>query len=148
MTRRSIASGLLAAAALLLRTSPAAAQLSGTENGQWRYLGGDAGHTRSSTINQINASNFEKLKVAWIFRGDNFGPGLEFTARSTPVYANGMLYTVIGQRRQVVAIDAATGETRWAFRQPVTTSCWRWPTTDFRKGCSYTDVEGRGVIIT
>src|SRR5262245_28248520 len=146
MTRRSIASGLLAAAALLLRTSPAAAQLSGTENGQWRYLGGDAGHTRSSTINQINASNFEKLKVAWIFRGDNFGPGLEFTARSTPVYANGMLYTVIGQRRQVVAIDAETGETRWTFREPDTSRYLRSPRTDFGKGVAYAEVDGRGVI--
>jgi len=67
------------------------------QDGQWRYLGGDAGHTRSHSLNQINASNFSKLKVAWIFRGDNFGPGIEFTARSRPVFVNGVLYTVVGQ---------------------------------------------------
>ena len=30
--------------------------LSGTENGEWRYLGGDAGNTRYSPLDQINAS--------------------------------------------------------------------------------------------
>ena len=33
-----------------------AAQLSGVENGEWRYLGGDAGHTRSNPgLTQIDA---------------------------------------------------------------------------------------------
>lgn len=129
---------------------PIAAQSSGTasstDRGEWRYLGGDAGHTRSSSLSQINASNFGQLKVAWTFRGDNFGPGLEFTARATPIYANGLLYTVIGQRRQVVAIDAATGETRWTFREPDTMRYLRSPRTDFGKGVAYAEVGGRGVI--
>jgi quinoprotein glucose dehydrogenase len=137
---------VVAVAALLGLPSAGSAQLTGTENGQWRYLGGDAGHTRSSTLNQINASNFGKLEVAWIFRGDNFGPGVEFTARATPIYVNGMLYTVVGQRRQVVAIDAASGETRWTFREPDTTRYLRSPRTDFGKGVAYAEIDGRGVI--
>ena len=120
MTRVRLGVRVLSLAASLFTSATLFAQLGGTENGEWRYLGGDAGHTRSSPLNQIDASNFSKLKVAWIFRGDNFGPGLEFTARSTPVFVDGVLYTVIGQRRQVVAIDAATGETRWTFREPDT----------------------------
>lgn len=134
------------AAAAAATSSSLKAQLTGTENGEWRYLGGDAGHTRSSALNQINASNFDKLKVAWIFRGDNFGPGLEFTARATPLYVDGVLYTVIGQRRQVVAIDAATGETKWTFREPETSRYYRSPRTDFGKGVAYAKVDGRGVI--
>jgi quinoprotein glucose dehydrogenase len=123
-----------------------AAQLTGTQSGQWRYLGGDAGHTRSSPLNQINATNFSNLKVAWIYRGDNFGPGVEYTMRATPVYANGLLYTVIGQRRQVVAIDPDTGETRWVFREPDTMRYLRSPRTDFGKGIAYAEVDGRPVI--
>jgi glucose dehydrogenase len=138
--------GVLALVALLCVPSSGAVQMTGVENGQWRYLGGDAGHTRFSPLNQINASNFSKLKVAWIFRGDNFGPGLEFTARSTPLFVDGVLYTVVGQRRQVVAIDAATGETRWTFREPETSRYWRSPRTDFGKGVAYADVDGRGVV--
>src|SRR5580765_7359548 len=122
------------------------AQLTGVENGEWRYLGGDAGHTRSSQLKQINADNFSKLKVAWVWRGDNFGPGVEYTMRSTPIYAEGLLFTVAGQRRQVVAIDPATGETRWTFREPETTRYYRSPRTDFGKGVAYAKVDGRGVI--
>src|SRR5574339_243388 len=146
MMRTQIGVAVLAAAAVVAFQSAASGQLPGLQNGQWRYLGGDAGHTRSSPINQINASNFSNLEVAWIFRGDNFGPGVEFTMRSTPVYANGLLYTVVGQRRQVVAIDPDTGETRWVFREPDTMRYLRSPRTDFGKGIAYAEVDGRGVI--
>ena len=124
-----------------------AAQLTGVENGEWLYLGGDAGQTRSNPgLTQIDASNFSELEVAWIWRGSNFGAGVEYTTRATPVFVNGVLYTVSGQRRQVVAIDAATGETLWTFREPETTRYLRSPRTDFGKGVAYADVDGRGVI--
>ena len=146
MTRSRFASRGLVLSALLAIPSVVFSQLAGVDNGEWRYLGGDAGHTRSSRLNQINASNFSSLEVAWIYRGDNFGPGLEFTARATPVYANGLLYTVMGQRRQVIAIDPDTGETRWVFREPDTMRYLRSPRTDFGKGVAYAEVDGRGVI--
>jgi quinoprotein glucose dehydrogenase len=132
--------------ALLGDPSAGSAQQPGVENGEWRYPGGDAGSTRSTPLDQIDASNFAGLEVAWIWRGDNFGPGVEYTFRSTPVFADGVLYTVAGQRRQVVAIDAATGETLWTFREPETTRYLRSPRTDFGKGVAYAEVDGRGVI--
>ena len=126
----------------------ALAQLTGVEDGDWRYLGGDAGHTRASPhLKQINAANFADLEVAWIWRGDNFGPNVEFTARATPVHVNGVLYTVVGQRRQVVAIDAASGEILWTFREPETMRYLRSPRTDFGKGVAYTERDGRGVVL-
>src|SRR5687768_15288255 len=66
--------------------------------GEWRYIGGDAHHTRYSALDQITAANFEKLEVAWTWRGDNFGPQVDHIFRSTPIYAGGVLYTVAGQR--------------------------------------------------
>ena len=57
-----------------------------------------------------------------------------------------MLYTVAGQRRQVVAIDAATGETLWTFRERETMRYLRSPRADFGKGVAYAEVDGRGVI--
>ena len=152
MTRRSrIGSSVPALMAILtaILVSPSSgpAQLTGLENGEWHYLGGDAGHTRSAPhLTQINASNFSDLEVAWIWRGDNFGPGVEYTVRSTPVFVDGILYTVAGQRRQVVAIEAATGETLWIFREPETMRYLRSPRTDFGKGVAYAEVDGRGVI--
>ena len=124
-----------------------AAQLSGVENGEWRYLGGDAGHTRSAPgLTQINASNFSDLQVAWTWRGDNFGPNVEYTVRSTPVFVDGALYTGVGPRRQVVAIDPDTGETIWAFREPETIRFLRSPRRSYGKGVAYAEVNGRGVI--
>ena len=136
-----------AALAVMLVTAPAFAQrLTGTENGEWRYLGGDVGHTRSSPLNQINGDNFSDLEVAWIWRGDNFGPNIDYFNRSTPIYVNGVLYTVATPRRQVVAIDPATGETLWTFREPQTIRHLRSPRQAYGKGVAYAEVDGRGVI--
>ena len=149
--RRAWPSRMIGAVVVLLlnlgMASPGAAQLQGLEGGEWRYLGGDAGHTRSAPqLDQVNASNFEDLEVAWTFRADNFGPYIEYTARSTPAYADGMLYTVLSGRRQVVAIDPATGELLWTFREPQTMRFRRSPRADFGKGVAYAEVDGRGVV--
>ena len=72
-------------------------------------IGGDAGHKRYSPLDQITAENFEDLEIAWVWRGDNFGPDPLATSRSTPIYVDGTLYTVVGDRRTVVAIDPGTG---------------------------------------
>ncbi|MDP7211045.1 MAG: PQQ-binding-like beta-propeller repeat protein, partial [Vicinamibacterales bacterium] len=135
------------ALALLGVPAVCSAQLTGVEGGEWRYLGGDAGSTRSAPLlNQIDASNFSDLEVAWIWQGHNSGGGVEYTSRSTPVFVDGVLFTVTGQRRQVVAIDAATGERLWTFREPETMRYLRSPRTDFGKGVAYAEVDGRGVI--
>ncbi|HAK55898.1 MAG: PQQ-binding-like beta-propeller repeat protein [Vicinamibacterales bacterium] len=146
LIRSRFARGALVLAALLGAPSLSSAQLTGVEDGEWRYLGGDAGHTRSTPLDQIDSSNFADLEVAWIWRGDNFGPGVEYTVRATPVFVDGVLYTVAGQRRQVVAIDSATGETLWVFREPETLRYRRSPRTDFGKGIAYAEVSGRGVV--
>ena len=138
--------GLATAGMLLTAASAFAQRLPGTENGEWRYLGGDAGHTRSSPLNQINGDNFGDLEVAWIWRTDNFGPNLDYFSRSTPIYVHGMLYTVATPRRQVVAIDPNTGETLWAFREPETIRHLRSPRQAYGKGVAYAEVDGRGVI--
>ncbi|MGB4247055.1 MAG: hypothetical protein WBJ75_04985, partial [Pseudohongiellaceae bacterium] len=57
--------------------------LEGTENGEWRYIGGPVGQTRYSPLDQINRDNFEDLEQAWLWRSDNFGPNVDFYSRST-----------------------------------------------------------------
>ena len=121
-------------------------QLTGTENGEWRYLGGDAGNTRYSALNQINETNFAELEQAWIWRSDNFGPNLDYFSRATPIYVNGTLYTVATPRRQVVAIDPRTGENLWTFREQETIRHQRSPRQAYGKGVAYAEIDGRGVI--
>src|SRR5688500_6428749 len=85
----------------------------GALNGEWRSYGGDSGHTRYSPLDQINAANFSKLTVAWHFKTDHLGPRPEFMFESTPVMANGVLYSSAGSRRAVVAFDPESGEELW-----------------------------------
>ena len=143
---QTLVPGLVCAVLVLTAAAAFAQRLPGTENGEWRYLGGDAGHTRSSPLNQINGDNFAGLEVAWTWRSDNFGPHLDYFSRSTPIYVDGMLYTVATPRRQVVAIDPATGETLWTFREPETIRHLRSPRQAYGKGVAYGEVNGRGVI--
>jgi glucose dehydrogenase len=97
-------------------------------------------------LDHINAANFENLQIAWIWRGDNFGPAVDYVFRSTPIYVDGILYTVAGQRRTVAAIDPKTGETLWAYREPNTTRYERGMRNNYGKGVAYGEVNGRGVI--
>ena len=96
----------------LLAALPLSAQ-TGAPGGEWRTYGGDLGNTRYSALDQINASNFNKLQIAWSLKTENFGPEPEYRFESTPLMANGVLYTTAGSRRAVVALDAATGELLW-----------------------------------
>ena len=84
-----------------------------TATGECPAYGGDIGHTRYAPLDQIDASNFTELEVAWRFKTDNLGPGPEFKLESTPLMVGGVLYATGGTRRSVVALDAATGELRW-----------------------------------
>ena len=115
-------------------------------DGEWRYQSADAWGTRYSPLNQINASNFNDLEEAWIWRGDNFGPEQELQFKATPQYINGTLYTVAGHRRTVVAIDPETGETLWAYREPNTTRWERSMRQNYGKGVAYAEIDGRDVI--
>jgi quinoprotein glucose dehydrogenase len=83
-------------------------------NGDWPHYTADLRGTRYSPLDQINASNFNQLEVAWRFKTDNLGPRPEFKLEGTPVAVNGILYTTGGTRRSVIALDGKTGEQIWA----------------------------------
>ena len=133
---------------ILAAAVPATAQDQEGRDGEWRYIGGDAGHTRYSPLDQINKDNFEDLEKAWLFRGDNYGSTVDYLFRSTPIYAGGLLYTVAGRRRTVIAIDPGTGETIWTYREPPTTRYERGMRNNYGKGVAYAEVDGHGVIFT
>jgi quinoprotein glucose dehydrogenase len=81
--------------------------------GEWTTYGGDLASTRYSPLDQINKDNFGKLEVAWRFKTDFLGPRAEFNLQSTPLMADGVVYSTAGTRRAVVALDAGTGELLW-----------------------------------
>jgi quinoprotein glucose dehydrogenase len=89
----------------------------GARNGEWPAYGGDAGHTRYSPLDQINADTFGKLAVAWRFKTDHLGPRPEYQYETTPLMVNGVLYATGGSRRAVVALDPETGEELWVHSE-------------------------------
>src|SRR6202030_736587 len=80
---------------------------------EWPTHGADLAATRYRPLNQINASNFNKLEVAWRFKTESFGTKPEYKLEGTPLMVNGVVYTTAGTRRDVVALDAKTGEIIW-----------------------------------
>ena len=80
---------------------------------EWPTYGGDLANTRYRPLDQINASNFNKLEIAWRFKTENLGPRPEFKLEGTPLMVKGVVYTTAGSRRAVVALDAGTGELLW-----------------------------------
>jgi len=102
----------LAAASLPLRAKAAPGDT------QWPTYGGNLASWRYAPLDQINAANFNKLEVAWQFKTDNYGPRPEAILEATPLLINGRLFSTVGTRRDVVCLDAATGEVIWSHRAP------------------------------
>src|ERR1043166_9743357 len=101
---------VIAVLALSFVALDASAQHGAPQGGEWRTYGGDLGNTRYSPLAQIDATNFSKLEVAWRFKADNLGATQEFPFQSTPLIVDGVVYSSVGSRRAVVALDAANGE--------------------------------------
>jgi quinoprotein glucose dehydrogenase len=85
-----------------------------TRKGDWTHYTADLRGTKYSPLDQVNASNFNKLEVAWRFKTDNLGTRPEYKLEGTPLAINGVLYATAGTRRSVVALDGKTGELIWA----------------------------------
>src|SRR6201997_907340 len=98
--------GLLCISATLMAQS-------GAKDTEWPTYGADLASTRYRPLDQIDASNFNKLELAWRFKTDNLGTRPEYKLEGTPLMINGVLYATAGTRRSVIALDAATGELLW-----------------------------------
>ena len=93
---------------------PGAPLVRGNAVGEWRHWGADQWSTRYSPLAQITAANFDSLKVQWEWKAGAFGKDEYY--RTTPLYANGRLFTVASTRRVAAALDPETGETLWMYR--------------------------------
>jgi quinoprotein glucose dehydrogenase len=107
--------GLIAAAAVLIgpRISGQSTGFPSARSGEWHSYAADNRGSRFMPLDQINASNFNRLEVAWRFKTDNLGSRPEFKLEGTPLMVKGVIYTTAGTRRSVIALDAKTGELLW-----------------------------------
>ena len=113
---------------------------------EWPTYGGDLASTRYSPLDQINADNFNELEVAWRFKTDSFGPRPEYNLQSTPLMVNRVLYSTVGSRRAVVALDAITGEILWMHRLDEGERGEGAPRRLSGRGLAYRDDGGAGQI--
>ena len=100
----------VASAVLLPTTGSAQFRPKDTE---WPSYAADLAGSRYRSLDQINASNFNDLEIAWRIKTDNFGDRPEYKLEGTPLMVNGVLYATAGSRRAVIALDPATGELLW-----------------------------------
>lgn len=88
----------------------------GMANGEWRSHSADTGSTKYSSLDQINRENAGKLGVVWRFKTDSLGPSRDSNWQATPLMVGRALYMPAGSRRDVVSVDAVTGELLWMYR--------------------------------
>jgi quinoprotein glucose dehydrogenase len=99
----------------------ALAVVTASAQSNWIHVGQDPGHTKYSTLDQINTSNVAKLERVWTFNtGDKSG-----FFESTPLVIDGVMY--LSAQNGVFAVDPLTGQQQWKFEANGTT----------RRGLSY-----------
>jgi len=103
----------------------AQAQL-GSNDGEWTNYASDTGSTKYTSLDQINADNFEELEIVWRWTSIDGEIDLEAVMgdaaedisfgrlQATPLMIDGVLY-MITALNQAVALDSATGELLWSF---------------------------------
>ena len=135
--------------ALVMAGRPGGAQQT-QQKGDWPAITGGDAATRYSTLDQINASNFNNLKVS---------VGVERrgrrAARRSPTSTRARCRSTWtacsspppGPRRTVVSLDPATGKTLWTFQEPLTPRHEYSMRSNHGKGVTYARINGRGVVL-
>ena len=109
----------------------------GADGDEWKVYGGGPGHTRHSSLDQIDASNIADVEIAWRWNARNYGPNPFARSATTPLMVNGVLYATAGMRRSAVAIDPGTGETLWTWRMDEGERLTRSPRPNPGRGVAY-----------
>jgi alcohol dehydrogenase (cytochrome c) len=84
------------------------------------HTNGDYTQKRYHPAAQINTSNVQRLRPAWIFQTD-----VKESMETSPIVVNGVMY-VTTSFSQVYALNAQTGEQLWYYKHalgPITTYC-------------------------
>jgi len=83
------------------------------EPGNWLTYSRDYSGQRYSPLDQINAGNVGKLRVAWMRQVDELD-----TVETSPIVVDGTLF-ITAPPNVVEALDAATGRTLWSYRKDI-----------------------------
>ena len=140
LTRKKVIS-FLATTVLASMASPVSFSQQGTSvyEGDWPSWAGSSNASRYSPLDQITAENVNDLEIAWRWSTQGFGPGTDFVNPSTPLEIDGVLYANVGTTRNVVALDATSGQVLWMFRYDEGTRFDEAPRKGAGRGVAYYD---------
>ena len=90
----------------------------GKEGTGWPTYGNDPGGTRHSAATQIDRSNVDKLKVAWIYRTGALEQSKRLISKAafeaTPILVDGKLF-LSTPYNHVLALDPGSGQKLWEY---------------------------------
>src|SRR5690242_13581372 len=78
----------------------------------WTSYNGDYTGRRYSALREINTSNVQQLRTAWVFH-----PGNSQNLEATPVVVRGVMFLTAAN--DTFALDARTGRQLWHYSRPV-----------------------------
>src|SRR3954471_15602511 len=104
---------------------------------EWHHFANELNGNRYSPLDQITGTNFNNLQIAWRLDSAHFGPRIEGNWESTPILIKGRLYVTAGSRRDIVCLDAITGEIIWMHRDDEGERGRQAPRILSGHGCSY-----------
>src|ERR1043166_2970458 len=78
----------------------------------WTSYNGDYTGRRYSSLREINTSNVQQLRAAWVFH-----PGNSQNLEATPVVVRGVMFLTAAN--DTFALDARTGRQLWHYSRPV-----------------------------
>jgi quinoprotein glucose dehydrogenase len=143
---RSVLSSIMIAATLVLPAAALSQQGTSVDEGDWPSWAGSWNASRYSPLDQINADNVNDLEIAWQWSTQGFGPGTDFVNPSTPIEVDGVLYANVGTTRNVVALDATSGQVLWMYRYDEGDRFDEAPRKGAGRGVAYYDNGGKSRI--
>lgn len=116
IAKQAVSRFVIAASALVLASQAMGQTNTSVNEGDWPVYHGNEFAQRYSPLEQINAANVGSLQIAWNFSTEKFGPPTDFTNPSTPLEIDGILYANVASTRNVIALDATSGQLLWMWR--------------------------------
>lgn len=105
------------------------AQLRDPPGREWVTNGGNLTNQRYSTLRQIDTSNVDRLKGAWMTRLHGSGASGKYSFEASPLVKDGVMYVSTGND-DVFALRTKTGEILWerqsGIDQKISTVCCSW----------------------
>ena len=80
----------------------------------WQIAHGNADGNHYSSLNQVDTSNVQDLRVAWEFHTGDADTAAHSQIQCNPIIVNGIMYGT-SPMLKVFAIDAATGKEKWIY---------------------------------